>query len=230
MSGRKWSAEDDARFLELYPNLPTAEVAKQLGRSVRSVYTRSDTLDVRKSAEYLASPAAFRWRRDYHMGWEHRFKKGHATHNKGKKLGAAWVRGRMAETQFKKGSVSANHVPVGTIVKDVEGYLHKKIAEGNGGHGNPKVWGFVHRMVWEEANGPIPAGHVIRFKDENKENCALENLKLLSRRENMALNTVHRLPKELAELIQLKGALNRQIRKREKHGEEQDGRFTQSSL
>lgn len=49
----------------------------------------------------------------------------------------------------------------------------------------------VHRMNWEKENGPIPPGHVIRFKDGNTMNCAIENLECISRKEQ-----AHRIPKE----------------------------------
>jgi hypothetical protein len=45
-------------------------------------------------------------------------------------------------------------------------------------------------------------------------NCALENLELLSGKEHMSRTTIHNLPKPLAEVIRLKGALKRQIRKK----------------
>jgi hypothetical protein len=40
-----------------------------------------------------------------------------------------------------------------------------------------------HRYVWEQANGPIPDGHNIAFRDGNRQNCDLSNLYLISREE-----------------------------------------------
>jgi RNA polymerase sigma factor (sigma-70 family) len=34
----------------------------------------------------------------------------------------------------------------------------------------------LHHVVWIEANGPIPDGHNIRFRDEDRRNCVLDNL------------------------------------------------------
>lgn len=50
---------------------------------------------------------------------------------------------------------------------------------------------YLHRMVWEEVNGPLPADHVLTFKDGNRANVELENLELvpmsmMSRRFNPA--------------------------------------------
>ena len=41
-----------------------------------------------------------------------------------------------------------------------------------------------HRWVWEQAHGKIPKGYIIAFRDGNKQNCALENLQMMSLYEN----------------------------------------------
>lgn len=38
-------------------------------------------------------------------------------------------------------------------------------------------------VVWEAFNGEIPGGHYIGYKDEDKENCALDNLELRKKEE-----------------------------------------------
>jgi len=43
----------------------------------------------------------------------------------------------------------------------------------------------VHRMVWEAFNGPIPGRLEINHKDLNRSNNNLENLELLTHRENV---------------------------------------------
>ena len=50
---RFWSAEDDARMRELYPDTPTKDLALTLKRTRNAVYARADTLGLRKSAAYL---------------------------------------------------------------------------------------------------------------------------------------------------------------------------------
>ena len=49
-------------------------------------------------------------------------------------------------------------------------------------------WISKHRLIWEEANGPIPEGHTIIFKDGNIRNFDLNNLALVSRAELAVLN------------------------------------------
>ena len=43
----------------------------------------------------------------------------------------------------------------------------------------------VHRLVWSSFNGPIPDGYEINHIDENKQNNRLDNLNLMTRRENV---------------------------------------------
>jgi len=208
---RCWTAVEDEMLRKLYPNEPTNTVAEKLGRSVSSVFNRAEQSDLHKSAEYLASPHASRFRRGYHLGWEHRFKKGAAPHNKGLRR-PGWGPGRMKETQFKKGNTPFHARPLGSerIAKD--GYIERKIAE----TGTKRDWKGVHILAWETANGPVPDGHAVVFKDGNKQNTVIENLELISRADLMRRNSYHtKYPKEVGLAIQLVGALNRQIRKRD---------------
>ena len=43
---------------------------------------------------------------------------------------------------------------------------------------------FEHRRVWEDANGPIPAGYEIHHKDEDRGNNGLDNLQLMRKAEH----------------------------------------------
>ena len=44
---------------------------------------------------------------------------------------------------------------------------------------------YVHTLVWEAFNGPIPEGMVINHKDECPSNNCLDNLMLCTQRENL---------------------------------------------
>ena len=48
---------------------------------------------------------------------------------------------------------------------------------------------FVHQLVWEAFNGKIPEGMEINHIDENKQNNCLENLNLMTHKENMNWGT-----------------------------------------
>lgn len=69
----------------------------------------------------------------------------------------------------------------------------------------------LHRVIWERHYGPIPKGYNVIFKDGDQTNMDVNNLGLVSDAELMKKNTLHRFPKEMAELIQVSGALQRQI-------------------
>lgn len=111
-------------------------------------------------------------------GFDGRFQPGQVSHNKGKKM---VTKGRMAETQFKPGNRPWNWKPVGSERVNVDGYIEIKVEE-------PKKWVHKHRLVWESYYGPIPKGYVVTFKDNDRTNCAISNLMLITQRQNQAIN------------------------------------------
>jgi hypothetical protein len=218
-----WS-DDDLDFLRAhYPDTPTRKLAEVMNRKERSVYEKANHLGLRKSHEYLSSPAACRL--GHGQGGATRFMPGHVPANKGLKR-PGWAPGRMRETQFKKGERSGkaakNWRPVGTILTDADGYLRIKVREGRcgeaAGFGNVRIWPLMQRHVWEQAYGPIPASHAVVFRDRNKTHVTLDNLELVTRAELMKRNSIHRYPKELSNTIMLLGAIKRKLREHdEKH-------------
>jgi HNH endonuclease len=226
---RLWNPEDDDLVRWCYADEPTTELARVLRRTVRSVYVRAKQFGLRKSAAYLASPAACRLRRPNgpdHPGFRTQFKKGQVPLNKGVRR-PGWFRGRMRETQFKKGERSgvaaSRWMPIGST-RLIEGYVYRKVSD------VPNVpytvnWKAEHHLLWTQAHGPIPPGHRLRFTNGNPQDVRLDNLELVTPRQMMTRNSIHNLPPALKSTIQLLGALNRQIRKREGHGnQEQDRR------
>src|SRR5690606_27234295 len=101
-----------------------------LNRSVSSIYDMSKILGLSKSAEFLAGPQS--GRTDGKRGKSARFPKGHVPANKGLRR-PGWAPGRMAETQFKKGSMSGaaqhNYVPIGTTRLSKDGILERKVTD-----------------------------------------------------------------------------------------------------
>lgn len=219
MARHKWSNREVELVRNLYPHHTTNYVAAKLRLTTSQIIGAAARHGLRKSAKYLADLEGPVGKRLSKAGEKFRYPKGHVPANKGLRR-PGYVRGRMAETQFRKGHRPRNWKPIGTVVVDGDGYLRRKIAEGPSGFGNPKAWELVHKRVWIDANGPIPRGHCIWFKDQNKANCSLENLELITQAENMRRNTIHNLPKHLVEVIMLKGTLKRQLRRKE-NGKEQ---------
>lgn len=205
-----WTPEQETLLRDRYPHEHTASLAESLGYSVQQVYTKAGSLGLRKTAEFLASALACRLRRGDNVGAAHRFKPGHKTWNRGIKFDSG---GRSHETRFKPGQKPHTWNPVGHERMSKEGYLERKIADTGV---TKRDYVQVHRLVWMARHGDIPAGHIISFKDGNKRNFDIGNLECISRRELMARNTVHNYGKEIAQLVQLRGAVTRQINKRER--------------
>lgn len=203
-----WTKEQDDMMRAFYPDNTMATMKALLGRTECSIYNRVFILKLEKSEAYLASPAACRLRRGDEVGKAYRFPKGHIPVNKGVK-GINYE--GMKATQFKKGTKPPNHRPVGFIRLSRDNYFEMKMAEGM------QQFKLLHRVIWERCNGPIPKGQVCIFIDGNTKNLEVTNLALLTKKQNMKRNSLHSLPKELAELIQLRGALNRQLNKRNNH-------------
>ena len=119
----------------------------------------------------------FKKNRNLKSGLDGRFKKGQKVWNKGMK--GLNIGGK--ETQFKKGQTPINYRPVGSERVNVDGYVEIKIKD-------PSTWEPKHRVVWEEANGKVPKGHVVIFGDSNRLNVDLDNLILITRRQLSYLN------------------------------------------
>lgn len=210
---RFWSTAELRELRRRYPHERSADTARALGRSIRSVYSAAAQLGVRKTPEFLSSPAAHPLAGQ--IGLRHRFVSGHKSWNAGTHFSAG---GRSVLTRFKPGNRPQSWLPIGSERVTKDGIRQRKVTDT--GY-VPRDWKAIHAIVWEEINGPIPAGHIVVFRDGNRENFAPGNLELITRAENMRRNSVHNLPPELVELVQLRGVLQRQINKRERH-EKQD--------
>lgn len=215
-----WTAEDEAYLRKAYADGITRELAEHLGRPIGQVYQKAKSLGLEKTAEYLQKYAQAQ--PGVRLSRTTEFPKGHIPANKGLRR-PGWHRGRMRETQFKKGTRSGraaeNYQPIGAERISKDGYLERKI---NDAMPFQRRWRAVHLLVWEEAHGPLPRGYAIAFKNGNKRDVGLENLELISRADLMRRNTIHHLPESLKEVIQLKGRLKRVIGTREKrHAQKQ---------
>jgi len=118
------------------------------------------------------------WKKNHKLssGLTGYFPKGHMPVNpiqKGQRLGI--------KTEFKKGNQPLNKVPIGTERFRKGEYLYVKIAE-------PNVWKAKHRLIWEEAFGPIPENHRLIFLDGNRLNVVLSNLQLVSYATSLIMN------------------------------------------
>jgi hypothetical protein len=212
-----WTAKDIAVLRKRYPDTPTKALAAEMRRSVSGVYGMAGILGLGKSEQYLASPAACRLRRGDNVGAAHRFQQGHVPADKGLRR-PGWAPGRMAETQFKKGHFPANRDPdfyvPGALRVNADGYIDMRISFAPGALG----WRMLHLILWEDVHGPISNGWCLRFKDGDRLNVEIDNLKLITRADNMRHNSIHNLPAPLRNTIQVLGQLNRRIREKQDRG------------
>lgn len=124
---------------------------------------------------------------------------------------------RTKQTRFEKGNMSGaaqhNYVPIGTERISKDGYVERKVTDD---HPVPtRRWVAVHRIVWEAAHGPIPPGHAVCFRPGRRTADVLlitaDALELVSRAELARRNHPVTRDPELAKLVQLKGAITRQM-------------------
>ena len=196
---------------ERYPHEPTDLIARDLNISLAKVYRIAKSMGVKKTAEYMKTHAPG-WGNLMVHGAKYRFQKGNKPHNTGKKVKPT-VYAALQKTMFKKGNKPYNTQPDGTIHwrmdKVGRNYAYIKIKDNH--------WRLLHRVIWEEHNGPIPPKHMIRFIDGNSMNCELSNLECVSMVQNMNDNTIQRYPEELKELMKLNAKLNRKINGKEQN-------------
>lgn len=107
-------------------------------------------------------------------------KKGNVPFNKGKKMSKEQYN-KCKNTMFKKGNIPANHRPIGSERITVDGIVEIKIAE-------PNKWKAKARVIYEKEFGTIPEGYIIIYLDGNKQNLEPNNLKAISRKENLIMN------------------------------------------
>jgi len=195
----------------LYPYIRGPLVAEYLDITVSKMYNFVWDIGLKKHPKFkhqMNSALAIE------AGERTRFKKGQVPHNKGKKMPQS-IYDKAAPTMFKKGNKPFNtrEENAMSIRKDTKGrdYCYSKVADSK--------WVLTHRLVWEQANGPIPARHIIRFIDGNTMNYDLSNLECISMRENINKNTIQRFPKDLQQVIKLKSKLNKTINNGKKRNE-----------
>ncbi|KAA1013000.1 HNH endonuclease [Paraburkholderia panacisoli] len=214
---KPWLPADIALLERAYADTNTATLAEQMDRTPTSVYQKALGMGLKKSAAYMAESLAAAGRHAAVAGMASRFRSGQKAWNTGVK-GVCGTHENCRRTQFKKGEMSGaaqhNYVPIGSERLSKDGYLERKVTD------DPSIapqrrWVGVHRLVWEAANGPVPRGHVVCFlagrRSAEAEKITLDALELVSRKELARRNhPVSRSP-ELAKLVQLKGAITRQL-------------------
>ena len=135
---------------------------------------------------------AYYSRNKLNSGLTGRFVKGQKSWNKGIPQ-TEWMSQEKIEntkaTRFKKGQTPPNGcAPIGEIRirydhRDRNGAPYKWIKTEM-----PNKWRMLHVVIWEEKNGKVPKGCIIRFADGDTMNCSLDNLILTTRAQHSVRN------------------------------------------
>jgi hypothetical protein len=226
---RPWAPDEVALLCARYAEHRTADIAAQLGRPLKHVYSKATRLGLRKSAAFLQRDVSGRMLKGGALSVATQFKPGSVPWNKGKHYEAL---GRSIDTQFKPGGTPHTWKPIGSLRINADGYLQRKCSDTRY---PPRDWVSIHRSVWEAANGPVPHGCVVVFvpgrKTTDEAAITPDAVECITRRQLMARNTLHALlPKPLAKLVQLRGALARQINRKAKQAQQaQDAQAAQQA-
>ncbi len=167
---RRTSPEIKSYVIEYHKGVAPKEMARRVSELFGEPWTHSRMKNL-YGRNHLSS------------GLDSRFHKGHVPANKGRRMEEYLDPdqiSRIRATQFWKGHRSSNAFDVGSEVFRGDGYLWRKISE-------PDVWRQVHILLWESENGPVPDGMMVTFLNGDRHDIRLENLALITRRENQNL-------------------------------------------
>lgn len=120
----------------------------------------------------------------------------------------AWNKGMPATGKCFKPGHKVRSKPVGYECLRANGYIYVKVAE-------PNIYKRKQFIVWEQHHGPRPKNHDIRFLDNDKTNCDIDNLICVPK--EIAINVNVHNPAdtdqpELNKAIYLNEVLKHQIR------------------
>lgn len=185
---KKWTETEKEDFKSIYADTQNDELAKKYNCSIYSVQKLAHALGLKKSYAFKMS---FITDKFLEAGKKTRFNPGNVSFNKGKKMEDFLSPEQieiLKKNQYKKGQVPHNWKPLGFERVTKDGYIEVKVRDE---YGEKRVKNFElkHRLLWEEINGPVPKGMMVKFKDGNKENIVIENLFLASMCENLIENT-----------------------------------------
>lgn len=186
--------------------MPLKRIAKAIGRS--GTFVKSE---MERQGIHVPDAVRSAFRKQSH------YKKGSTPYNKGKKA-ASYMSpeglAKIKETSFKKGRTPHNtRKDYDLSLRKSHGrdYYYIRISLGQ--------WVLCHRWIWEQVNGVIPEGHNIQFKDGDSSNFNLDNLYMISRKQQAVINHEggKSIPFELQETILLLKKIKQSINEKQNH-------------
>lgn len=204
-----WTERQIAYLVGHYADTPIDVLILRTRHSQKSIWCKAKGLGLRKSREFLR--AVGHHCAQHPRSVANRFMKGLEPHNKGKRIDefmSAEGIERSSSTRFKKGHLPHNTKPIGyERIDSKDGYVYVKVSMSG------KMVA-KHRYVWEQANGKVPDGYVVSFRDGNRRNCDLSNLYLLSREDNARRRILAETPEaRQARVANITASRNKSIRR-----------------
>lgn len=196
------------RLKEIYATTLTEDIAEDFSVSIYVIRNAAYVLRLKKDPEWVRERARINMMRPDHPGRKFWIKKGSIPKNKGLKqteyMSAEAIE-KSSRTRFKKGNKPNNIRPIGYERTTRDGYIEVKTESGK--------FELKHRIIWQQANGSIPEGYNVQFKDKNPLNLTIDNLYLITRSQQLKTeNSLHaKYPKDIQLAIQAKGVLQRKI-------------------
>jgi hypothetical protein len=172
---RLLSKKQDRFIRKNYSRFPLTQLTARLNEKFGSAFTLSQVRCYTRNHRIKS-------------GRSGRFEKGLIPWNSGTK-GMGICKGNSGN--FKKGHIPANKRRLGSErIDSKDGYIMIKVRQHNPYTGLATRYRQKHVVVWERHNGPVPKGMCVFFKDQNKKNCSIRNLVLVTRSELVRLNQV----------------------------------------
>ncbi len=171
-----WTIEEEEFIRNNYHMLTSAQIASALNRRKLLVKNKIYSMGLRLPATIVQQRKV-----------NGQFKKGGTPFNKGLK-GVHYS----PASEFKKGHLPGNTKYDGCITIRTDHYNRRakkykwiRLSLGK--------WELLHRVIWQQAYGKIPKRKILYFKNGDTLDCRLENLMLLTRKEQVLLNGKNRV-------------------------------------
>jgi hypothetical protein len=208
---RRFTPEEDQFIRDNYLNLMLSEIGKHLDRTEGTVHQRLKVIGLQVPEEIKAARKQIGFNNLKESGKAHRFQKGNAAYNKGKKM-PAHVYEKAKATMFKPGQKPKNTVHFGNPYLHMrtrdDGYVEKLWFIQESTNKRSAYLGYLCRQNGIDLTGKKP---ILKEGFDHSRAPTFEDIEIVTNAENMRRNSIHRYPEEIVKLCHIKGILKRQI-------------------
>jgi len=235
----KWTEAENELIRTLYPTTPPAKMAEMLGRSVHAVTEHARLMGVRQAVKRPnwfpigterwdnrhkamnrkvadTGDQSKDWKNVCVIEWEAingPVPEGMCLAVRAKRLPRTLENLVLVKIGDQVKLVGRDPYPLGHERVHYDGHLYRKISMEP--LAKEKAWKRVEILEWEKLHGPIPEDHFLGLKDHSKPR-TMDNLAVYSRTEHMerlGIKGVPAFPKEVRELLHIKAAITKQVKK-----------------